>query len=99
MLANVVVREDGTIAPRLRRDRHLAILRDLWEQRPGDRFPKVDVPVVLLPAGGPRHVSAALEVARTSLADGRVHPFPGADHDVHAQRPAEVAAVLAEAWR
>jgi len=99
MLGNLEVAADGTVVQRLRRDRHLAILRDLWEQRPGPRYPRIDVPVVLVPAGSGRHISAALEAARTGLADARVHPFPGADHDVHAQHPAEVAAVLAEAWR
>ncbi len=98
-MGNVVVREDGNVAPRLRRDRHLAILRDLWEQRPGARYGRVEVPVLLLPAGGGSHLHAALEAARAGLADGRVHPFPDADHDVHAQCPAEVAAVLAQVWR
>ena len=41
-------RPDGTIEPRLQRDRHLAIVRSLWENRPSVRWPTLKAPTLLL---------------------------------------------------
>ena len=90
-LACFEVREDLTVAPRLTRDRHLRILRSMWERRPRDAYPLVTVPVLLLPVG-----DTDVAEAEAMLADVRVHRFADADHDVHAQRPAAVAALVAE---
>src|SRR5207237_885648 len=49
-LANFEVRADGTVAPWLTLDRHLQILRALWEHHPSARFPEIEVPVLLVPA-------------------------------------------------
>ena len=46
-LANFEVRHDGTIAPWLTLDRHLMILRSLYEHRPSTRFDHLDVPMLL----------------------------------------------------
>jgi pimeloyl-ACP methyl ester carboxylesterase len=91
-LANVEVRADGTVAPWLSLDRHLTILRHLWEHRLSERYPLVPVPVLLVPAGhappeGVAKAEAALPRARTQW-------FPGADHDIHAQHPVELADLL-----
>lgn len=92
----------GTIRPWLRRTTHMAILRDLWERRPSDLYPDVDVPVLLLPvedeasswtSGKRREVAAA----ERSLPRVRVRWFADSDHDVHVQRPDEVADALAGA--
>jgi pimeloyl-ACP methyl ester carboxylesterase len=94
------VREDGTVAPWLTRERHLHILRALWEHRPSAVYGEVAVPVLLLPcATGEREWSAATRaaVARAEAGLARVRvrvQWFEADHDVHAQRPGEVAAVL-----
>lgn len=48
--ANFEVRDDGTIAPWLTFDRHMQILRALWEHRPSELLPKMEVPVVMIPA-------------------------------------------------
>lgn len=106
-LANFDVRPDGTVAPHLALDDHLAILRRLWEHRPAEVLPDVRVPVLLLPVGddGPEDRAdgrrGALEVAAGLLDDVRVRWFDGYDHDVHAQAPDLVAAELlrsASAW-
>ncbi|MGH9077037.1 MAG: alpha/beta fold hydrolase [Acidimicrobiales bacterium] len=52
-LGNVEILADGTIAPWLSRQHHLAILAGLWEHRPSRRYPLVDVPVLVLMAGAP----------------------------------------------
>jgi pimeloyl-ACP methyl ester carboxylesterase len=50
-LANFEVREDGTVAPRLTRERHMRILRELWEHRVTDVVERLPVPVLGIPAG------------------------------------------------
>ena len=51
ILACFEVREDGTVAPWLTRDRHMQVLRALWEHRPSTFLQDIEVPVLLLPAG------------------------------------------------
>ena len=100
-LANFEVRPDGTIAPWLTYERHLAVLRGLWDHHPSTRYADVAVPVLLVPVDGGetdrterterkrRDVDAAL----AAIPNARVRWFTG-DHDIHAQRPDELAAVL-----
>jgi pimeloyl-ACP methyl ester carboxylesterase len=100
-LANMEVRADGTVAPWLTRERHMAILRGLWEHDPGRTYPRISVPVLLAAARNDRvdHARAVakerhIDEALAALPDGRVVWFDGADHDIHAQRPVEIASVL-----
>lgn len=100
-LANFEVLDDGTIRPWLTLDRHLQILRGLYDHRPRDRYPLVTVPVLLAPAGGPNDLPtrgwnqrAAVLEAAALLPDARIRWFPGADHDLHAQHPGELAEAL-----
>ncbi|HVF32200.1 MAG TPA: alpha/beta hydrolase [Acidimicrobiales bacterium] len=98
-LACFEVRADGTIAPWLTFERHLMILRAMWEQRVGELFPAVDVPVLLLPCadgGAPDWEARKREevgAASAALAMSRTVWFR-ASHDVHAQKPGEVVEVL-----
>jgi pimeloyl-ACP methyl ester carboxylesterase len=89
------------VAPWLSFERHLRILRAMWEQRVGDVFPRVKVPVLLLPCddGSSAWVErkrAEVANAEAGLPVSRTHWF-AAEHDVHAQHPDQVAAVLAAA--
>jgi pimeloyl-ACP methyl ester carboxylesterase len=100
-LANFEVRPDGTVAPWLTLDRHLKILRSMWESRTSELYPKVKVPVLLLPADSPGTPAAWSESKRegtdealAALERAQVHWFSPADHDVHAQHPDQVAEVL-----
>lgn len=91
-------RDDGTAAPWLTRDRHMRILRAMWEQRPSHLHSEVDTPVLLIPAdSGPvawiADKRAAIEQAEKSISRVRTHWF-AADHDIHAQYPAALAAAL-----
>ncbi len=103
-LANVEVRADGTIRARLSRPHHLALLRLLWEHRPSLRWSAISVPVVLVPAEDPnapdgRFMAAKREEvdrAARALAHGRAHWIVG-DHDLHAQHPDQLAALIAGA--
>ncbi len=99
-LANFAVRPDGTVAPWLTFERHLQILRTMWESRPGDIYPKITVPVLLLPVDSPSMPEwttakrAGIDQALAALPRAKVHWFSPADHDVHAQHPAAVADAL-----
>lgn len=92
---------DGTVAPWLRLDRHLAILRAMWDHRPSSRYAGVKVPVLLVPAdpGLGEDSDRAQDrwrqvlAAAASLPDSRVRWMAG-DHDLHAQHPEELAALL-----
>lgn len=102
-LACFEIREDGTVAPWLSFENHIRILRSLWEQRPSALFPRVSAPVLLMPAVTPdaewtRGRRREVEAAEALLPRSRTHWFT-ADHDVHAQYPDQVAAVLLDAVR
>jgi pimeloyl-ACP methyl ester carboxylesterase len=100
-LANFEVRDDGTVAPWLTLDRHLKIVRTMWESSPQEIYREITVPVLFLLAESPAAPAAltaakraGIEQALAALARGEVKWFSPADHDVHAQYPAEVAAAL-----
>jgi hypothetical protein len=108
VLANFEVRPDGTIAPWLTYERHIEVLRGLWEHHPSECYASIGVPVLLVPAGadgGPTADGAAsdwtgrkrrdVEAAAGAIPTARVRWLAG-DHDVHAQRPHELAGVMLE---
>jgi pimeloyl-ACP methyl ester carboxylesterase len=101
-LANVEVMEDGTIRPWLSRPNHMTILRHMWDHRLSTRYPLVKVPVLLLPAEDPANqrwmAGKRQEVARTGAAlDCSVTRWIAGDHDLHAQHPDLVAALIHDA--
>lgn len=103
-LGNVEVLADGTIRPWLSRRHHLALLRLLWEHHPSERWADIKLPVVLVPAEDPnapdgRFMTAKrndVALATRSLPHGSTHWIAG-DHDLHAQHPDQVAALIADA--
>jgi pimeloyl-ACP methyl ester carboxylesterase len=98
-MANFEIRDDGTIAPWLTYERHLTVLRGLWEHPPTEVYPAMRVPVLLIGAdtddvawSASKH--RAVDEAIEALARGRAEWFSPAHHDVHAQQPEPVAALL-----
>lgn len=95
---------DGRIRPRLTRDRHLLILRALWEQRPSELYARITCPTLVVPARRPvdgeygRAATRTRRVARAveSIPNARVHWMEDTVHDIPLQRPAELAALIAE---
>ncbi len=99
-LANFEVRADGTVAPWLTFDHHIAVLRGLWEHHPSERFPDLAVPVLLAPVDGgdadwTQRKRRDVEAATAMIPDVRVRWFVG-DHDIHAQHPDELSSVMHE---
>ena len=97
-LANFEVRPDGTIAPWLTFDRHIAVLRGLWDHHPSERYAARDRPGPA-PAGRDAERRDAdrkhdeIDAAPAAIPKVRACWFTG-DHDIHAQRPDEVAALM-----
>ena len=103
-LACFRVREDGRVEPRLARDRHLEIVRSLWEHRPSTRYATLETPTMLVLAdtGDEARTAAkrrAEAQARASTRRFRSHWFSPAHHDVHSQYPDRVAELFAAAAR
>lgn len=95
-LANFEIRSDGSVAPWLTRERHLQILRSLWEHHPSRLYAAVTVPVLLIPAvaaSQPEGWDAAVDKAAELLPIAQVAPMVG-DHDLHAQHPEAMAELL-----
>ncbi len=98
-LAFVEWRADGTVAPWLSFERHMQILRAMWEQHPKELYRRITDPVLWCPADSGEvkwtaDKRAGLDAAEALLAHSRVVWFSPAHHDVHAQKPAEVAAAM-----
>ncbi|MBI1294398.1 alpha/beta fold hydrolase [bacterium] len=109
-LNNFEILADGTIRPRLTMERHMEILRALWEQRPCDLYGKVTAPVVICPATSSsspewsERKRVQVAAAAESLARVTVHWFEETDHDIHVQKPGALAGVMLDAlgngiWR
>lgn len=90
---------DGTIRPWLTRQRHLTILRGLWEHTPSQLWSQISVPVLFTPAakGNDNHTQskrAQIAAALEQMPRARAEWFEPADHDLHAQFPDRFAAVV-----
>ena len=95
---------DGKIEPRLARNRHLLILRALWEYRPSTRWATLKVPTLLLLAGSGDE--ARMEIKRRAEAaalgaGGKVRSvwFTPGHHDLHLESPERVADLLLQGLR
>lgn len=98
-LANFATAPDGTVRPRLRRDHHFRLLREMWEHHPAEIAPSLECPVLVVAAedASPGAAAKRASVARFSglLRRGRLIPVQ-ADHDLHAQYPRRTAGWLEE---
>lgn len=99
---NMETREDGTVSARLTLERHMTILRHLWEHVPSRHWSTMSVPVLFTPAakGNDAHVEMKrrqIDAALAAIPRARVEWFEPADHDLHAQHPGRFAAVVDQA--
>ena len=97
-LENFEIRADDTIAPWLTLERHIAVLHGLWVHEPSSRYADIEQPVLIIAAAADHterdRRSPAVDEAVTGLQRGRAVWFQPAHHDVHAQKPAEVASAM-----
>ncbi|OGO15551.1 MAG: hypothetical protein A2Y93_06405 [Chloroflexi bacterium RBG_13_68_17] len=101
-LANFELRPDGTVTPHLTFERHMRIVRSMWEFEVHAQFVRVRCPILALPARPPRPWDEAeerfvllkedgAERAIQVGADLRVHWMDDTIHDVPLQRPRRLA--------
>ena len=105
LFANFEVLEDNTIRARLSRDNHMRIIEAFWEHRPSALYPRVECPVLLMPArqrddGSPTarrfRREEAIAVAGKLLPRSETVWLEDSIHDVPIQRPELVARVIGE---
>jgi len=102
-LHNFETLADGSIRPWLTLDRHMQILRALWEQRPPQLYGQVLEPVLIAAAedaDNPEWLAVKhrqVAAAASTLAHVQVQWFANTAHDIHVHRPHELAALML-AW-
>lgn len=96
VLGNFRAGPDGVVVARLSREHHRSILRSMWWSDPARLYPKVSVPTLLAPAVQLEDDRKRVLIARAEIAlrDATISWYHGADHDLHAERPTELAADL-----
>nr|MDT0660547.1 alpha/beta fold hydrolase [Micromonospora sp. DSM 115978] len=104
-LAGMRLEPDGLLAPKLPDEQFMAMVRSLWDDPPTRWYPRVEVPVLLLPAipaANPewaRRVREWVGEARAALPLATVREYLDADHDIHAQHPERLAGDLLDLAR
>lgn len=99
-LANFETLPDGTVRPWLTLDRHMAILRAMWEQHPAALYAQVAAPTLICVAQNRTdpHWTALkakqVAAAQASLPLSVVRWFENTDHDIHVHRPQALARLL-----
>jgi non-heme chloroperoxidase len=98
-VANLRIRPDGTVQRRLSIEHHMMIVRSMWDDPPWTDLPRVGAPTLLMPAVPVDPVDAQrrralVAKAAAALPRATIREYVGADHDLHAQHPAAVAADL-----
>lgn len=90
----------GTLRPRLSLERHMQIARHLYELDGYAVMTRVRCPVLFVPAGHPDHEDVpkvrAMRHAEEVLGDRAHVVWVDGVHDIPVQRPAEVAAAIAD---
>jgi pimeloyl-ACP methyl ester carboxylesterase len=106
LLADFEVDDQERITPRLTYERHMRIVRSIWDFKTYARFSQVRCPVLMIPARPPaphsefdRNWVAAKErgvaLAQESIQNLEVAWMEDTFHDIPLQRPAELARLIA----
>lgn len=96
-MANFEMLDGDAVRPWLRRRHHREIVRSLYDGKPAELFPQIEVPVLLVPVVGdpPDQADmdkrAAVAEAEALMPDATVRWYVGSDHDVHVQHPQPLA--------
>jgi pimeloyl-ACP methyl ester carboxylesterase len=100
IMAGFEVFPDDTIAPRLSFERHMQIVRAIWDYHPSELLPRVACPTLIMPAirdgdiDWTRRKREGVALAERLLPRARTVWLEDSIHDVPLQRPALVAELL-----
>jgi pimeloyl-ACP methyl ester carboxylesterase len=108
-LQNFEVREDGTIAPHMRKRNHMQVVRAIWEHRPTELWARVQCPVLMIPAVGPEphdertrstldNKRRIIAVAEERLKRSQTIWMTDTIHDIPWHRPVELAEAI-KTWQ
>ena len=97
-LGNFETFPDQTVRPWLTLERHMEILRSMYDQDPPGLFSRVDEPVLICAAddGGDRmdFKQAQVQIAVDGLKDVELIWFNECKHDIHVDKPDQLAGTL-----
>lgn len=96
IMAGFDLAPDGTVAPRLTFERHMQIVRAIWDYHPAELLPLVACPILLLPTAregseAPERKLVEIAEAGRLARDARTVWLDNAIHDVPLQHPERVA--------
>jgi pimeloyl-ACP methyl ester carboxylesterase len=95
--------DDGTIRPRFSRSNHMQVIDALWDHRPSELYPDLDIPVLLMPTRMPgasipeeRRVAREQGMARAAklIPTSATVWLENTIHDAPLQRPELVAETI-----
>lgn len=103
-MGNYETLEDGTIRPWLTLDRHMTIVHALWDDPATAQFERIKAGVMIAVAepSDPELLRIRIEGASRAaerLPRAEVKLFEGAPHDIHVDRPVELADWILDALR
>ncbi len=97
-LHNFETLPDGTLRPWLILERHMTILRAMYDQRPAALYPQVQEPVLICVADdGSEWAQRKREPVTRAVAaipQAKEHWFAHTAHDIHVHRPRELAQAM-----
>lgn len=98
-VANLEEQSDGTLKRRLPIEKHMLILRAMWDQNPSSLYGLVHEPVLIIVAEDLRNPEfterkrRSVNAAQEGVKSVDIHWFE-ADHDIHVQKPDLVASLM-----
>ena len=106
-LGNFEIREDERVYPRLAFERHMRIVRSIWDFKTYDYFTRLRCPTLMIPARPKEPYSPPEEAflqakergitkAQKAIRKLRVEWMPDTIHDIPLQRPIELADLIAD---
>ena len=106
-MGNFEIDENERIYPRLTFDRHMRIVRSIWDFKTYDYFRRVRCPTMMIPARPKEPLSTpdvaylqakerGIEQARQAIRNLRVEWLPDTIHDIPLQRPVELANLIVD---
>jgi pimeloyl-ACP methyl ester carboxylesterase len=107
VLANFQIEDDDTISPRLTFERHMLIVRSIWEFQTYERFRRVHRPVLIIPAQPKSPMSESdkefieakkrgIQKAAEAIRDLNIYWMEDSVHDIPLQHPVLLAEKIAE---